>query len=149
MRLFVSCLGGRIGWAAVSDMIGRRKTFMIFTLSSIPLYLAMPTIVGEVISSQAALPLYAFCAGTTVAVSMMGGGFSVMPAYEADLFGGKYVGAIHGRMLLFMSAASLGGPMLLLKLRSIAQKDAIVDLVAKVCVNFEYCLMFVDLSGEI
>ena len=48
-------LGGRLGWAGVSDMIGRRKTFMIFTFASVPLYLAIPTIVESVVTSQSAL----------------------------------------------------------------------------------------------
>ena len=126
-------LGGRIGWAAISDRMGPRKTFLAFTLASIPLYLAIPTVVENVVMTKEALPLYGFCAGTTLAVSMMGGGFSVMPAYEADLFGAKYVGAIHGRMLLFMSAASIGGPMMLLKLRSIAEQDAVRKLMENVC----------------
>ena len=64
-------LGGRIGWAAVSDYIGRRKTFMIFTFASVPLYLSLPTIVDYVVTSPSAAPLYVFCAGTTLAVSMM------------------------------------------------------------------------------
>ena len=44
-----------------------------------------------------------------MAVSMMGGVYAILPAYEADLFGTKFVGAIHGRMLLFSSAAALAG----------------------------------------
>ena len=48
-------------------------------------------------------------ASTMCAVSMMGGVFAILPAYEADLFGTKFVGAIHGRMLLFSSAAALAG----------------------------------------
>lgn len=125
-------LGGRIGWAAVSDVIGSRNTFYILTMGSVPLYLAMPTLVDSVITTQSTLPLYLFCAGTTLAVSGMGGGFSVMPAYEADLFGTKYVGAIHGRMLLGMAAAAIGGPLMLLKLRGIAEKEAVLDLITKI-----------------
>ena len=37
----------------------------------------------------------------------IGGAYAILPAYEADLFGTKYVGAIHGRMLLFSSSAAL------------------------------------------
>ena len=29
----------------------------------------------------------------------MGGVFAVLPAYEADLYGAKYIGAIHGRLI--------------------------------------------------
>ncbi len=33
--------------------------------------------------------LAAFCGSTVLAVSVMGGVFSVLPAYEADLYGSK------------------------------------------------------------
>lgn len=55
-------------------------------------------------------------ASTMCAVSMMGGVFAILPAYEADLFGTKFVGAIHGRMLLFSSAAALAGEFILYSL---------------------------------
>jgi MFS family permease len=102
-------LGGRLAWAQVSDIIGRRKTFLIFTLGSIPIYFSLPYLVDGVVSSGAALPLYLFCGGTMLAISGMGGAYATLPAYEADLFGTKNVGAIHGRMLLASSAASLSG----------------------------------------
>jgi hypothetical protein len=101
---------------------------MIFTAASVPLYFAIPTAVEMVVTSGEALPLYAFCASTTLAVSMLGGMFAITPAYEADLFGTKYVGAIHGRMLLYVSAAALSGPWLLIKLRSNAEQASVVDL---------------------
>jgi MFS family permease len=105
--------GGRLAWAAVSDMIGRRKTLMIFTAGSIPLYMFLPSMVEGVVSTGSTLPLYAFCASTTVAVSMMGGVYAILPAYEADLFGTRFAGAVHGRMLLFSSLAALTGTLLL------------------------------------
>ena len=121
-----------MGWAAVSDVIGRRKTFMMFTLGSIPIYLALPTIVSNVVETGSAVPLYAFCGGTALAISFMGGVFALLPAYEADLFGTKFVGAIHGRMLLWSSGAALAGPYLLLTLRSMSEKAAISELLTKV-----------------
>jgi len=43
---------------------------------------------------------------------MYGGGFSTVPAYLADLFGTRMVGAIHGRLLTAWSAAGVLGPLL-------------------------------------
>ena len=60
MMLSAGNLGGRLGWAAVSDWIGRRRTFIIFTAGSIPLYLALPTLVQTVVSSGSAVPLFGF-----------------------------------------------------------------------------------------
>ena len=66
-----------------------------------------------------------FCCSTVLALSVMGGVFSVLPAYEADLFGSKYIGAIHGRFLTFGAVATVVGPTLLLNLRRIAETQAI------------------------
>ena len=112
MTLFLILLiivGGRLGWAAVSDVIGRRKTFYVFTLSSLPLYFAVPSIVDAVVTTGGTLPLYGFCGTTVLAISIFGGVYAILPAYEADLYGSKNVGAIHGRMLLFSSTAALVG----------------------------------------
>lgn len=132
LMLSAGNLGGRLGWAAVSDKIGRRATFNIFTLTSIPIYFLLPTLVHEVVSSGATGPLYGFIGATTLAVSMMGGVYALLPPYEADLFGTKFVGPIHGRMMLFTATAALSGPYLLIKLRSISEKAAIDNLLEKV-----------------
>jgi MFS family permease len=132
LMLSMGNLGGRLGWALISDQIGRQKTFQMFTLGCIPVYFALPTLVSEVIASGSNLPLYLFCGGTMFAISGMGGAFALLPAYEADLFGTKNMGAIHGRMLLFSSSAGLVGPYMLLKLRSISEQHAIQELLTKV-----------------
>ena len=43
---------------------------------------------------------------------MYGGGFATMPAYLRDMFGTRYVGAIHGLLLTAWSAAGILGPVL-------------------------------------
>ena len=60
------------------------------------------------------------------------GMYAALPAYESDLFGSKYVGGIHGRMLMYSAAAALSGPSLLLYLRSLSEKRALVDLLSKI-----------------
>lgn len=81
----------------------------MFTTASVPLYFAVPTLVDSVVHTGSVMPLYGFCASTVVAVSMMGGVYAILPAYEADLFGAKYVGAIHGKMMLYSAGAALSG----------------------------------------
>ncbi|CAM9220897.1 unnamed protein product, partial [Laminaria digitata] len=125
-------LGGRIGWAAFSDKFGRKLTFNMFCLGSIPLYLAVPYTVQQVVGTASAVPLGMFVGSTLVAITFMGGVYAILPAYEADLFGPKYVGPIHGRVLLASSAAALAGPSILLSLRSKSEISAIHDLIAKV-----------------
>eukprot|EP00794_Sanderia_malayensis_P017685 gene17685-19451_t len=124
-------LGGRLGWSAFSDKFGRRSTFFLIAIGSLPLYLSVPYLVDSVVTTQSQLPLFAFCASTALAISFYGGAYAALPAYEADLFGSKYVGAIHGRFLLASSAASLAGPSILLTLRKYAEQNAITDLLSK------------------
>lgn len=88
--------GGRLGWAAISDKLGRRQVFYLFTLSTIPLYMSLPYFVEATISNPSVLPVYAFIGSTVAAISVMGGTYAIMPAYEADLFGAKNIGPTHG-----------------------------------------------------
>jgi len=129
-------LGGRIVWAAVSDKIGRWNTFQMFTLVAIPIYATIPFLITKCISDPAgplaAYYLGGFCVSTVLAISIMGGVFAVLPAYEADLYGSKYIGAIHGRFLTFAAAATLLGPSLLLNLKKMSETEAMTDLLTKV-----------------
>merc|ERR1711894_276625 len=117
-------LGGRLGWAAVSDKIGRRTTFNIFTFASVPIFASLPYCIEQVVMNpdgpMAPFYLSVFCASTVAAISIMGGTFAVLPAYEADLYGPKYVQAIHGRFLLAATLSTILGPSLLLNLRKSA-----------------------------
>lgn len=129
-------LAGRLGWAAVSDKIGRRTTFNCFTFGAVPIFAALPYCIEQVVMNPTGpmAPVYlgVFCASTVTAISIMGGTFAVLPAYEADLYGPKYVQAIHGRFLLAATVSTIVGPSLLLNLRKLAEASAMQDLLAKV-----------------
>ena len=47
-----------------------------------------------------------------IIISMYGGGFATVPAYLRDMFGTRYVGAIHGWLLTAWSTAGIFGPVL-------------------------------------
>jgi NAD(P)H-dependent flavin oxidoreductase YrpB (nitropropane dioxygenase family) len=64
--------------------------------------------------------------------TMYGGGFATIPAYLADIFGTKYVGGIHGRLLTAWSTAGVLGPLAITQLRNMSLNNAITDLAAKV-----------------
>ena len=53
-----------------------------------------------------------FCGVFCLILTMYGGGFAAIPAYLADLFGPRFVGAIHGRLLTAWSVAGVLGPVL-------------------------------------
>jgi len=103
-------IAGRIFWASLSDYIGRKTTYYVFFVLGFALYCSVP-FAGRLGS----VPL--FVALVCLIITMYGGGFSTIPAYIADLFGTKFVGAIHGRILLAWSAAGVLGPVLVNYLR--------------------------------
>ena len=146
LMLSAANLFGRILWALLSDKIGRRKTFFLFTAGSVPLYMLLPTLVSSVVTTGSIVSLYGFIACTVVSISIMGGCYAIIPAYEADLFGSKYVGPIHGRFLLASSVAALSGPSILLNLRNRAEVTAIQDLLAKCDAEKFRNLFGVDIS---
>lgn len=98
-------MGGRFLWSSASDYLGRKTTYFVFFLFGAVLYAAVPY-AGHSGSVALFVGLYA------IIVSMYGGGFSTIPVYLADLFGTKFVGGIHGRLLTAWSAAGVFGPVL-------------------------------------
>jgi MFS family permease len=98
-------IAGRIFWASLSDRLGRRATYFVFFLLGILLYSSIPSL-----ARTGSLAL--FVAAFGIILSMYGGGFATVPAYLADLFGTKMVGAIHGRLLTAWSTAGILGPVL-------------------------------------
>ncbi len=98
-------MGGRFFWASTSDYIGRKTTYCVFFILGMLLYALVPTS-GHIGS----IALFVIC--YLIIISMYGGGFSTIPAYLRDVFGVRYVGAIHGRLLTAWSAAGVFGPVL-------------------------------------
>ena len=98
-------MAGRFFWASTSDYIGRKMTYVVFFVLGFALYAAVPTTahIGSVV-------LFVLC--YLVIISMYGGGFATIPAYLRDIFGVRYVGAIHGRLLTAWSAAGIFGPVM-------------------------------------
>eukprot|EP00899_Mesostigma_viride_P010324 jgi/Mesvir1/19293/Mv10367-RA.1 len=132
LMLSVFNMAGRVSWASVSDYLGRKNTYFIFFGAGIPLYLSIPALARWVTEEPSLAPLVAFYGVTAAIFSMYGGGFATIPAYLADMFGTKYVGGIHGRLLTAWSLAGLTGPLLLANLRQRSVNGAIADLTSKV-----------------
>ncbi len=97
-------MGGRFFWSSVSDVLGRKGTYLVFLLLGAVLYALVPTVGAGSVALFVAL--YA------VILSMYGGGFATIPAYLSDKFGTRYVGAIHGRLLTAWSVAGVAGPVI-------------------------------------
>lgn len=97
-------MAGRLVWSSTSDVIGRKPTYMIYLGVGAVLYLGVATL------GRSSLLLFVLM--SVVILSFYGGGFSTVPAYLKDLFGGLRVGAIHGRLLTAWSAAGIAGPLI-------------------------------------
>lgn len=92
---------GRLGWASISDYIGRPNTYTTFFVLQLVLFAVLP-FTTNAIMFQVMLAIIYTC---------YGGGFASIPAYIADIFGTKQLGAIHGYILTAWSAAGIAGPM--------------------------------------
>lgn len=92
---------GRIGWATLSDTIGRPTMYSIFFVIQIAAYLLLPGLHNALL-----FQLVIF-----LIISCYGGGFSTVPAYIGDMFGTKELGAIQGYILTAWAAAGMAGPL--------------------------------------
>jgi MFS family permease len=123
---------GRFFWASSSDYIGRRNTYAVFFALGIVLYLSVPYVAAHVSMTPAVIWLVYFYGATMIIFTMYGGGFATIPAYLADMFGTRYVGGIHGRLLTAWSVAGVLGPEATTWLRGRAIEAALHDLSARV-----------------
>ena len=104
-------MAGRFIWASASDLIGRKNTYFCFFILGTVLYALVPTAGGI-----GSVGFFVFC--FLIIISMYGGGFSTVPAYLKDMFGTRYVGAIHGLLITAWSAAGVFGPVLVNYIRA-------------------------------
>jgi MFS family permease len=133
---YVSMIGvfnmvGRFIWASASDYIGRKNTYWIFFALGIVLYCSVPFAANRVSADPSVVWLVLFYGATMLIFTMYGGGFATVPAYLADVFGTKFVGGIHGRLLTAWSTAGVVGPLAITSLRQSAVARAIEDLASR------------------
>jgi len=123
---------GRFFWASTSDYIGRKNTYYVFFILGIALYCSIPYTAYQGSINPSMIWLIYFYVATLIIFTMYGGGFATIPAYLADIFGTRYVGGIHGRLLTAWSSAGVFGPLAITSLREISVNNAIEDLVSKI-----------------
>ncbi|WP_241384107.1 L-lactate MFS transporter [Rhodococcus sp. CH91] len=91
---------GRIVWAAISDYLGRMKTFAAILVLQGVCLIVLPHADSIVLFSILAAIVY-LCYGGT---------FGTMPATAGDFFGVRNAGAIYGLMLIGWSLGGIIGP---------------------------------------
>jgi MFS family permease len=131
-------MGGRFIWSTTSDVIGRKRIYLLYLGVGMILYALLASV------GHTAVGLFVVLAG--VILSFYGGGFATVPAYLRDLFGTYQVGAIHGRLLTAWSAAGVAGPLIVNgfldaqgkpgTLTSSAYQPALFTMVAILAVGF-------------
>jgi MFS family permease len=132
MMISVFNMIGRFFWASASDYLGRRNTYWIFFALGILLYLSIPWSAHQASISPSVVWLVYFYAATMIIFTMYGGGFATIPAYLADVFGTRYVGGIHGRLLTAWSTAGVLGPWAITSLREHSIRQSVGELVSKI-----------------
>jgi MFS transporter, OFA family, oxalate/formate antiporter len=99
--------GGRIGWASLSDYLGRTSVYILFFAAQLIAFLILPSVSNDIVFQ---ILIYAI-------LTFYGGGFALLPAFIGDLFGTKQLGAIHGYLLTSWSMAGVVGPMVVAYIR--------------------------------
>ena len=91
---------GRFFWGAVSDRLGRNVAYASIYALQVVAFLALPNL------HTIPLVLVAFA----VILACYGGGFAVMPSFNADYFGTTYLGQNYGYILTAWGVGGLVGP---------------------------------------
>jgi len=99
--------GGRVFWAWVSDLIGRRQVFFLLYAIQVVIF-ALLTRVHNLTLFSIMFAIIGLC---------YGGGFGTMPSFTAHFFGAKFMGGIYGWILLAWGAGAIPSPILIAHVR--------------------------------
>ena len=91
---------GRFFWGWISDRIGRAMTYTVMYLVQVVIFF----VVGHLAGLGGVLTCFA------IVLLCYGGGFGVMPSFNADYFGTKYMGQIYGFILTAWGLGGVVGP---------------------------------------
>jgi MFS family permease len=91
---------GRFFWGAVSDRLGRNVAYAAIYGFQVLTFIALPNL------HTIPLVLVAFA----IILACYGGGFAVMPSFNADFFGTQYLGQNYGYILTAWGVGGLVGP---------------------------------------
>lgn len=92
---------GRFFWGWVSDRLGRGMTYTVMYLIQAVIFFLMAHTGGFV-----AVGIY-----FAIVLLCYGGGFGVMPSFNADFFGTRYMGQNYGVILTAWGVAGIVGPL--------------------------------------
>jgi OFA family oxalate/formate antiporter-like MFS transporter len=93
---------GRLGWAWLSDVVGRRRVFVAMALLLAASLRALPPTTG----------VLSFTLLAATAMLCFGGGLGTLPAWATDAFGERHVGPIVGLLMTAQGCGAIVGPLL-------------------------------------
>ncbi|KAI8809027.1 major facilitator superfamily domain-containing protein [Cladochytrium replicatum] len=115
--LGVMNLAGRLILPTISDFVGRKPLFMVSLAVQAVLVGCLPIAIHAV-SVPGVLTIFFIIA------MFYGAGFGIIPAFLADQFGSKNVGATHGVILTAWSLAGVGGGLVFNSIVTMRTNDA-------------------------
>lgn len=131
---------GRLVLPTVSDFIGQRKPLFVLSLTAQTIFLAiLPKSIGD--STYALTLVCAF-----VIAFCYGGGFGLIPAFLADQFGSKNVGATHGVILTAWSIAGVCGGLIFNAVYNSEKAKMPAPYIHAYDKNFHWILAFTSLG---
>ncbi|GAC1392409.1 MAG: OFA family MFS transporter [Vulcanimicrobiaceae bacterium] len=98
---------GRFFWGTTSDRIGRNMTYTLIFAIQVVVFFLMRNL-HEFIAVDVAFAIVLLC---------YGGGFGVMPSFNADYFGTKFLGQNYGMILTAWGVAGVVGPLIGAKIK--------------------------------
>jgi MFS family permease len=100
---------GRFFWGAVSDRLGRNMAYALIYAVQVVVFFLLPNLHDVALVSTA----FAFI------LLCYGGGFGVMPSFNADFFGTRYLGQNYGFILTAWGVGGLVGPYIAAKVKDV------------------------------
>ncbi|HET9031113.1 MAG TPA: OFA family MFS transporter [Candidatus Aquilonibacter sp.] len=100
---------GRFFWGWISDRLGRGMTYTVMYLVQAVIFFLMANTGGVT-----AVIIY-----FAIVLLCYGGGFGVMPSFNADFFGTKYMGQNYGMILTAWGVGGIVGPLIAAKVRDV------------------------------
>jgi MFS family permease len=98
---------GRFFWGSVSDRIGRNASYVAMYL--------IQAVIFFVLGGVHSLGLIALC--FAIVLLCYGGGFGVMPSFNADYFGTRFLGQNYGMILTAWGVGGIVGPFIAAKVK--------------------------------
>ncbi|KAL0236730.1 hypothetical protein PCE1_000128 [Barthelona sp. PCE] len=96
---------GRLVWATLSDYIGTRTVYLLYSAGASIIFFVLPLL-------AAAKASFVFMIVIAFEYSFYGGGFSTIPSFLFRTFGAKAVAELHGYVLSSWAVAALVAPTL-------------------------------------